>query len=221
MNSNIIDEIVSLNLPLKYRISFYEMLDFQRRTIAVRKALQLAGMGIFSTRSQLVDEQGKEIGSTWIDYMWIVTISGWWAYGTIIIAGSRYLKYVDKRDVMQGVLLIPKENHNFDLFVGNDPFRCVDLPFEPDPVAQAILNLNIFEIESDVVPGNVISPSISIDIFNGNGRRRINYGGGPLDDPTWINLFDTLNQTTEKLRQLYNDPEIDSFFSAGLRREIE
>lgn len=122
---------------------------------------------------------------------------------------------------MQGVLLIPTERHKYSLFLGSNPYRPVELSDSPDRVAESIRGLNIFESENAIVPGNIIAPHISIEVFMGNGEREIRYGGGPLNDPTWINLFDTLNQTIEKLRQLYNDPEIDGFFSAGLRREIE
>jgi hypothetical protein len=221
MNPNILHEIAALNLPNEYVLLVYGVLVKQRRAMAVRKAFRLTDKLDFTTRLHVHNEQGEKIGAVWIDYTWIVSIIGWWAGGSVIVAGTRYLHYLDRENVMQGVLLIPTERHKYTVFLGSNPYRTVELSASPDTVADSIQVLNIFEAENAIVPGNIIAPRISIEVFTGNGEREITYGGGPLNDPTWINLFDTLNQTIEKLRQLYNDPEIDSFFAAGLRREIE
>jgi hypothetical protein len=217
MNQKILQQIVEMNIPVRYRVSIYDSMVFGNLYKAIRRAFHITKLDL---GARVEDNQGKDIGRARIDYAWSAEIYGWLPHGSIIIGVVKYLSYLDRTNVMHGILLIPKYLHDYDSFFGSEPLRFVELSDLHDPVKNAILGLNLFEAPSPVEiipdedPNDVEMVGINLTIHNHNGRRQIKYQGQKFEDPTWIALSRAMTELLEELRQLYNDPEINQVLSA-------
>ncbi|MBA3872682.1 MAG: hypothetical protein H0X30_26400 [Anaerolineae bacterium] len=219
MNLKILQQVVEMNIPVNLRVHLYDIIVNGKRHEAIRRAFHITHLKL---GGRVENNQGKDIGGAWIDYAWSAEICGWLPHGSIIIGVVKYRSYLDRTNVMHGILLIPKDLHDYESFVGSEPLRSVELPSLNDPVKNAILDLNLFEAKSPIAPGNDSEVAIvELTIHNHNGRRQIKYLGQKFEDPTWIALAKVMTEMLEQLRQLYNDPEIDNYLSAGVQPEFE
>jgi hypothetical protein len=181
MKSTLLEEMRNLNLPTEYRLLFLTALRRHRRLLAVTKAFHVeANLGVYPS---VFDDGDAVIGHAIVDYLWIISISGYWAGGEVILAGIHYLKRLGQPDVTHGVLLRPQSAMDYTQFIGERPFRYVEFDSNIDQVAQAIGHLNLFEPpdkHSGIYDGRP-RPSLHIYLWNANGDREINHSVGTED----------------------------------------
>ena len=97
--------------------------------------------------------------------------------------------------------------------MGENPLRAFQLS-EPDPVMSLINQVNFLAPKGDIMPGDRISPSFWLHAYTLIGQVSIDYIG-IINDPSIQELWNTLQETIQKFRGLYDDPKLEKFFDRG------
>lgn len=116
-----------------------------------------------------------------------------------------------------GVLLVPKRIHTkgrfFSEFVGENPLRSIQLS-EPDPIMLLVNQVNFLAPKGDIIPGDGFSPHFTLHAYTRIGQVLIDYSG-EFNDPSIPQLWSALKETTQRFRELYDDPKLEKFFERG------
>jgi hypothetical protein len=167
-----------------------------------------------------VDPTSKSV-HFWIEHLWVAEISFYY-YAPIIVGGIRYASDRTKFPRLHRAALLvnakgspyiyepdmPEEKGGF---LGENPYRFVELGEEIDPVSRALQQTTLFPV-AEGESGS--AANFLVHGMSEGSTAQLFWYGIPQDEQT-IRVRDAILKMVDDIVRAYDDPEITSFFAKG------
>jgi hypothetical protein len=148
----------------------------------------------------------------------LIRIQYWWSKSVnlVILRGSN----IENRVQLDlGALLIATDS-SYTTLVGTKAAHWCVLPTGGSSVFEALERMNIVEPFVEIVPDDLASPTLNVNVYSQHGFRTLNYFGGIMSDDSWIDLRNSTIATIESLGALAGDSSILEVLANKLRGAI-
>ncbi len=162
------------------------------------------------TPCELLDQNSNP---RWIhvEHLWVGMIDDYFG-ADIILAGVRYGLTADTCNLHRASLLVEKPLGEGKGFLGQNPYRFVELGTEPDPVTQTLEHMNVFLRGKEYpIDDPLGAMSYVVETESDSSSAHFLSFGKPISasgQELWTSMLDLC----QKLTTVYADPELIQFF---------